>query len=85
MSPERAVGKCAENHLGSYGYPTRPLEPYPYCSQCGCPMVWACSECAAGMPDDGEELTAARFCRHCGHPYFDDKASAAPATAPEPP
>lgn len=78
MSPERAVGKCAENHLGSYGYPTRPPEPYPYCSQCGVPMVWACSECAAGLPDDGEELIAARFCRHCGHPYFDDKASAAP-------
>ncbi len=72
MSPERAVGKCAENHLGSYGYPTRPAEPYPFCSQCGCPMVWACGNCAAGLPDAGEELTGSRFCRHCGHPYFDD-------------
>ena len=72
MTPERAVGKCAENHLGSYGYPTRPAEPYPFCSKCGCPMVWTCANCAAGLPDDNEELTAARFCRHCGQAYFAD-------------
>ena len=77
MPAERAVGKCAEDHLGSYGYPTRPPEPYPFCSKCGCPMVWACSNCAAGLPDDSEELTGARFCRHCGQAYFAD----APPTA----
>jgi hypothetical protein len=73
MPAERAVGKCAENHLGSYGYPTRPEEPYPFCSQCGGAMVWLCGECQIGLPDDNVELLAARFCRHCGQAYFADE------------
>ncbi|MGI8926666.1 MAG: hypothetical protein ACR2HN_08485 [Tepidiformaceae bacterium] len=72
MAEERGIGKCPENHIGSYGYPTRPHEPYPFCSQCGTPMVWACPNCSAEMPDDSDELTAARFCRHCGTGYFGD-------------
>lgn len=72
MAAERAVGKCAENHLGSYGYPTRPEEPYAFCAQCGFPMVWACQECASPLPEDTAELISARFCRQCGHGYFDD-------------
>ena len=72
MAVERGVGKCEESHTGSYGYPTRPEEPYDFCSQCGKPMVWGCSNCAAALPDDNNELIAARFCRECGTPYFAD-------------
>lgn len=66
----RGVGKCEENHPGSYGYPTRPEEAYDFCSQCGKSMVWECSKCAASLPDDSDELATARFCRDCGTPYF---------------
>jgi hypothetical protein len=68
----RGVGKCAENHAGSFGYPTRPPEPYAFCSQCGQAMVWECAKCGAGMPEDSTELDAARFCRDCGAPYFEN-------------
>jgi hypothetical protein len=66
----RGVGKCEENHPGSYGYPTRPEEPYDFCSQCGKPMVWGCAKCSAPLPDDSAELEAARFCRDCVAAYF---------------
>jgi hypothetical protein len=66
----RGVGKCEGNHPGSYGYPTRPEEPYDFCSQCGKPMVWECANCAASLPDDADELATARYCRDCGAPYF---------------
>lgn len=71
MAEERGVGKCVEGHLGSYGYPTRPETSYPFCPQCGKPMVWECPGCGAPVPEDSEELTLARFCRECGSPYFD--------------
>lgn len=70
VEQERGLGKCEQNHAGSFGYPTRPEEPYGFCPQCGKPMVWACPNCAAGLPDDSTELIAARFCRHCGTSYF---------------
>jgi len=72
VSVERGVGKCEEDHPGSYGYPTRPEEPYDFCSQCGKAMVWECAKCSAPLPDDNSELLAARFCRDCGTPYFED-------------
>ena len=50
MAVERGVGKCEENHAGSYGYPTRPEEPYDFCSQCGKPMMWECSNCSTPLP-----------------------------------
>ena len=31
----QGIGKCQGDHLGSYGYPTRPVEPYGFCAQCG--------------------------------------------------
>ena len=71
----RGVGKCEEDHPGSYGYPTRPEEPYDFCSQCGKPMIWQCSGCEAPLPEDSTELATARFCRECGTPYFDEEAS----------
>jgi hypothetical protein len=37
-------------------------------------MVWECSKCGAGMPEDSSELDAARFCRDCGAPYFENGA-----------
>ena len=70
MADERGLGKCSMNHPGSFGYPTRPEEPYPFCPQCGRPMVWRCPSCEAELPDDSSELAAARFCRHCGSSYF---------------
>ncbi len=69
---ERGLGKCSDNHAGSYGYPTRPEQPYPFCAQCGHPMVWRCMHCEAPLPDDSTELIAARFCRQCGAAYFED-------------
>jgi hypothetical protein len=66
----RGLGKCELNHVGSYGYPTRPEEPYPFCPQCGQEMVWACKACEAPLPDDSEELAGARYCRQCGAGYF---------------
>ncbi len=69
MAVERAVGKCEENHPGSYGYPTRPDNAYPFCSQCGKAMVWECPNCQAQLPEDSSELLLARFCRECGTPY----------------
>jgi hypothetical protein len=72
MPDERGLGKCEQDHVGSFGYPSRPDEPYPYCSQCGKSMVWRCAQCEAGLPDDNDELELARFCRHCGAGYFDD-------------
>jgi len=71
----RGVGKCEEDHPGSYGYPNRPEEHYEFCSQCGKPMVWECSSCATPLPDDSGELASARFCRECGSPYFAEEAS----------
>jgi hypothetical protein len=73
----RGVGKCANNHAGSFGYPTRPEEPYPFCPKCGRPMVWTCRNCEAPLPDDPTELAEARFCRHCGASYFDDESETA--------
>lgn len=72
----RGLGKCEQNHAGSFGYPTRPEEPYGFCPQCGKPMVWACPSCAAALPDDSTELIAARFCRHCGTSYFGEEPGA---------
>jgi hypothetical protein len=72
---EQGVGKCRENHLGSFGFPTRPEEPYGFCPECGNPMVWACPSCARAVPDDPKELAGARFCRHCGVSYFDEGRS----------
>lgn len=69
----RGVGKCIENHLGSYGYPTRPVEPYNFCATCGNPMVWRCAQCKAFLPEDPDELMAARFCRDCGGAYFAER------------
>jgi hypothetical protein len=80
---ERGVGKCEQNHAGSFGYPTRPTEPYAFCSQCGKPMVWECTQCGAPMPDDSAELDLARFCRECGAPYFEDGTEA--RTGPQAP
>lgn len=70
----RGVGKCTENHLGSYGFPTRPEDPYTFCPQCGNPMVWLCAECEEPVPEDPKELASARFCRACGAPYFEEDA-----------
>jgi hypothetical protein len=67
---ERGVGKCEQNHAGSFGYPTRPNEPYDFCPQCGNAMVWHCPNCRSPLPDDPGELISARFCRNCGSPYF---------------
>ena len=72
MEEARGVGKCEENHPGSYGYPTRPEEPYAFCPQCGKPMLWACPQCGEPLPDDVNELAAARFCRRCGASYFNE-------------
>ena len=76
MAVERGVGKCEEDHAGSYGYPTRPEVPYDFCSQCGKAMIWQCAKCEAPLPDDNSELLAARFCRDCGAPYFPDSEEA---------
>jgi predicted RNA-binding Zn-ribbon protein involved in translation (DUF1610 family) len=69
---QRGLGKCELNHVGSFGYPTRPEEPYPFCPQCGNRMAWRCGACKAPLPEDNEELLTARFCRECGKPYFPD-------------
>jgi hypothetical protein len=82
MATERGLGKCAQGHIGSYGYASRPDQNYPFCPQCGMPMVWACPACDSRMPDDADELAVARFCRHCGAPYFgDEPAAVEPARA----
>jgi hypothetical protein len=70
MPQERGLGKCAHDHLSSYGFPTRPAQPFSFCSQCGNPMIWACSHCQAPLPEDGDELMLAKFCRDCGKAYF---------------
>jgi hypothetical protein len=70
----KGVGKCSNDHPGSYGYPTRPEEPYGFCQKCGQRMVWACADCDAPLPEDPEELAEARFCRHCGSGYFGDES-----------
>ena len=67
----RGVGKCPNGHLGSFGFPTRPEEPYGFCPQCGETMVWQCPRCETPLPDDAKELETAGFCRDCGAPYFD--------------
>ena len=77
MPSERGVGKCENNHTGSFGYPTRPSEPYPFCHKCGRAMVWTCPSCQAPLPDDSSELLEARFCRYCGTPYFENGEPAA--------
>lgn len=77
MATSKGLGKCAQAHLGSYGYPTRPEEPYPFCPQCGHPMVWRCPNCEAELPADGDELQNARFCRYCGAPYFAEETHTA--------
>ena len=66
----RGMGKCQNNHAGSYGFPARPDSPYGFCPQCGKPMVWQCASCEASLPEENSELIAARFCRSCGSPYF---------------
>ena len=71
MNQERGLGKCTKNHVSSFGYPTRPEEPFPFCSQCGTVMVWVCPKCATALPEDSDELAVARFCRECGAGYFD--------------
>ena len=71
MAEERGLGKCEENHLSSYGYPSRPEEPFPFCSQCGKTMVWECPSCEEPLPEDSAELEAARYCRACGTAYFE--------------
>ena len=73
MADDRGVGKCTQNHAGSYGYPTRPEEEYAFCPQCGNAMVWRCPNCEGELPEDNSELLAARFCRLCGVPYFEDE------------
>jgi hypothetical protein len=73
MPDDRGLGKCVQGHIGSFGYPTRPAEPYPFCPICGNPVVWKCAACGHGLPDDSNELTAARFCRYCGTAYFGDE------------
>jgi len=79
---ERGVGKCEENHNGSYGYPTRPEERYGFCAQCGKAMVWECAQCGASLPDDSAELDAARFSRECDAPYFESEpANTGPGAA----
>ena len=72
MAVERGVGKCKNSHSGSYGYPTRPDEPYAFCPLCGNGMVWSCSQCGRSLPEDSTELEAARFCMHCGAAYFEN-------------
>jgi len=78
---ERGTGKCVQSHLGSYGYPTRPEEPYAYCPQCGGVMVWACAACNAQVPQEADELTTAQFCRFCGAPYFAAAEAPGPGAA----
>jgi len=78
MTPEQGVGKCREGHLGSFGFPTRPDEPYPFCPQCGEGMVWRCPHCEAGLPADVDELRLAHFCPMCGEAYFDDVPTSSP-------
>lgn len=70
MVQERGLGKCEQSHISSFGYPSRPEEPFEFCSQCGNRMVWACTSCEAPVPEDNAELATAQFCRHCGAPYF---------------
>jgi hypothetical protein len=70
MPQERGLGKCAHDHLSSYGFPTRPTQPFSFCSQCGNPMIWECSHCQSPLPEDGDELMLAKFCRDCGKAYF---------------
>ena len=80
MAEDRGLGKCEQNHVGSYGYPSRPEEPYGFCAQCGHAMVWQCAQCEAPLPNDSDELLSARFCRECGTPYFPEASDpAAPA------
>ena len=74
MPQERGLGKCENDHISSYGFPTRPTEPFAFCSQCGQAMVWKCGECATSVPEDADELKLARFCRQCGTGYFGDEA-----------
>jgi len=75
MTAEQGVGKCPEGHLGSFGFPTRPDESYPFCPQCGEGMVWSCPHCDATLPADVDELRLANFCPMCGEPYFTGEAS----------
>ena len=75
MVQQRGLGKCEESHISSFGYPSRPEEPFPFCSQCGKPMVWQCAKCEMQLPEDSAELTSARFCRHCGASYFEESAT----------
>jgi hypothetical protein len=76
MENGKGVGKCENNHAGSFGYPTRPEEAYPFCAKCGRPMVWACSKCEDPLPEDSAELADARFCRQCGTAYFENEPPA---------
>lgn len=72
MAVEKGVGKCENDHTGSYGYPTRPEEKYGFCAKCGKPMVWECPSCDEPVPEDPGELAEARFCRKCGAAYFEN-------------
>ena len=70
MPQERGLGKCPQDHISSYGFPTRPGQPFSFCSQCGNPMIWECTHCHEPLPEDADELILARFCRDCGTSYF---------------
>jgi hypothetical protein len=76
----QGVGKCRESHLGSFGFPTRPPDPYEFCPECGNRMVWTCPSCSEPLPDDPKELESARFCRHCGVSYFGEERPAEATT-----
>jgi hypothetical protein len=76
MPQERGLGKCPQDHISSYGFPTRPAEPFLFCSQCGNAMIWECNHCHTPLPEDGAELILARFCRDCGTSYFDAESQA---------
>lgn len=51
MADEHGLGKCERNHVGSYGYPTRPEKPYGFCPVCGKRMVWACTKCCGAAAE----------------------------------
>src|SRR5512147_3007893 len=78
---ERGLGKCTNDHVSSYGFPTRPVEPFPFCSRCGAAMLWGCVSCETPMPEDHDELILARFCRECGAGYFGPAAEEAAAAS----
>lgn len=83
MTQERGLGKCSQDHISSYGFPTRPELPFGFCSQCGQPMAWECGKCHASLPEDADELLSANYCRDCGASYFDTASDASPPALPD--